>query len=211
MKSDNRDITNNSLNYFSHTRHEIINLVPDGPNRILDVGCGTGNTLMKLKELGRAKEIVGVDLRKFDAKLDNFIVGNVELLELPYPREYFDVLICSDILEHLLNPWGTLKKLVCHLKTGGYLVSSIPNIREVRSLYKLIIGGSFEYEEAGVFDKTHLRFFCKKNIIDLLDYADLKIDSFHWHFSAQRKLLNMLTLGLLKDFLIVQYLVRARK
>jgi 2-polyprenyl-3-methyl-5-hydroxy-6-metoxy-1,4-benzoquinol methylase len=205
MYSDKKD------DYYELVREDIIALVPGSQNRILEIGCGRGNTLLRLKQLDKATEIVGVDIKKYETGLDKFICGDIEQLELSYPENHFDVIIAADVLEHLIDPWSALKKLTSHLKPGGTFIASIPNVRELKTLYNIMIKGTFEYAEFGILDRTHLRFFCKRNIIDLINDAGLKIDAIHHNFTKKRSRLNLLTLGFLKDFLIVQYLVKAKK
>lgn len=152
--------------YFSGIRWDIINLIPPLKNaKVLEIGAGEGNTLIKLKELGLANEIVGVDIIQLTDSnqthplMDKFIIGDIEKINLEFPSEYFDIIICADILEHLYDPWKTVNKLAFYLKKYGFFISSLPNI--------IIVEKDFKYEETGILDKTHLRFFCKRNIINL--------------------------------------------
>jgi len=97
------------------------------------------------------------------------------------------------------------------LKTDGFIIASLPNIREFKTLYNIVIRGDFKYENAGVLDKTHLRFFCKKNIISLFSLTGYEIISISPYFSAslKRKLLNKFFMGIFEEFLAEQYIVIA--
>jgi len=129
-------------------RKDIIDLVKklnlEEPLSILEIGAGGGNTLIELKRLGVAKEVVGVDIVRLissyqdDPLMDNFIVGNIEKIELPYPENYFDLIICADVLEHLYDPWNAVKKLYEYLKQNGYFIASIPNIGHFSVLKKFL-------------------------------------------------------------------------
>lgn len=201
------------IDYFSTVRKDITCLVPDGPNTVLDVGCGAGGTLLELKESGKARETVGVDIVDLKPRgLDNFLHQNIEDTVLPYRNGYFDVIICADVLEHLYDPWGTVGKLAGYLKKGGILIASVPNIQEIRTLLTILLGGDFRYADAGILDRTHLRFFCKKNIIGLIGQAGLEVKAIHYRKSNWKRLfLDAITFGLIKDMLVGQYVMVAGK
>ena len=148
--------------YYTSVRNDVIKLVPGKVSKVLDLGCGDGSTLRKMKAIGIADEIVGVDMNVEASGLDNFISGDLENMVIPYPDKYFDLIILADILEHFTDPWQFLNKRKHLLKTGGFIITSIPNIREKRTLQSIIFKGDFKYADAGILDKTHLRFFCKK-------------------------------------------------
>jgi len=200
---------NKNQDYFKHVRKDIIVFVPKGNNSILDIGCGSGNMLLELKRLGKASEVVGVDVVEMGqhSKLDNFMNCDIQSMDLPY-KEHFDVIICADILEHLLDPWGTLRKIRGYLKKDGRIILSMPNVREFKTILK-IIQGDLKYEDFGILDKTHLRFFAKKNIVELVEGAGLKVDLISADLYQKRKLLDIVTFGLFKDFLVMQYIVVA--
>ncbi len=197
--------------YFNMIREDIISLVPTGPNRVLEIGCGNGSTLLKIKETGRAAEIVGVDIVEFDTEIDRFIIGDIEEIDLDYPHEYFDVIICADLFEHLIDPWTVLQKLKNYLKPGGVLITSIPNIREIWTLSRIFFKGDFRYKKHGVLDRAHLRFFCKKNIVEFLKTGDLDIKNIKFSLGPKWKFINTVFFGLVEEFLVVQYVVLAEK
>lgn len=201
-------------NYYSGLRYDIIKLIEGRGLKILEIGCAKGKTLLKLKEIGKAREIVGIDINKFSESrnLDNFIQGNIESIELPY-KDYFDVIICADVLEHLINPWETLQKIKKYLIPGGKVIASIPNFRYFKNLYNIFIRGDFKYVDAGILDKTHFRFFCKKNIIELFVSTGFVIEkiTFDISLAPKRSLFHSLTLGLFEEFLVHQYIIIGKK
>jgi 2-polyprenyl-3-methyl-5-hydroxy-6-metoxy-1,4-benzoquinol methylase len=165
--------------YFEEPRWDIIGLIPNGPHRVLQVGCGCGATLLKLMELGKAREIFGIEINQDVAseappELDVH-VQDAERVEAPYPPKYFDYIIFADVLEHFSDPWSVVRKYRDLLKLGGSMISSVPNIRFYQVLLDLILFDKFEYQEYGILDDTHLRFFTKKEVKKLFQNEDMVI------------------------------------
>ncbi|KNY29647.1 class I SAM-dependent methyltransferase [Pseudobacteroides cellulosolvens] len=203
--------------YYAHVRNDIICMIPGTGHKILEIGCGCGATLIELKKTGIASEVVGIEInphtiRHNEALLDKTIVGNIETMELEFPENYFDIIIMADVLEHLVNPWEVLKKVKRYLSKSGYIVTSVPNIREFSTMKTIFLKGDFRYEEAGIMDKTHLRFFCKKNIMELLskDYDIERVETFPELKIGKKALLNRLTFRKLEEFLVIQYICLAK-
>src|SRR4051812_44159454 len=85
-----------------------MHLIPDGPNRVLDLGCGSGGVGRSLLQRGKASEVYGVEIFQAAASeaektYKQVHVGDIEEMELPY-NHFFDVIVCGDVLEHLKNP-----------------------------------------------------------------------------------------------------------
>jgi len=161
--------------YGAHKR--IVQLT--GKNKkVLDVGCATGQVAKKLIE--NKCEVVGIEIDDESAQLakkycKDVIIGDIETLEtLPYPEKYFDVIIFADILEHLKDPQAVLLKLKKYLRKDGYILCSIPNIAHIYIRLNLLLG-KWEYRDAGILDRTHLRFFTRKTAIKLIEQAGYKI------------------------------------
>jgi 2-polyprenyl-3-methyl-5-hydroxy-6-metoxy-1,4-benzoquinol methylase len=179
--------TKDDRGYFSVTRWEIIKLIPSGNHKILDVGCGAGSTLRKLKELGKANEIVGIEINEDVARnssdaLDKLHIGDVETMDLPYPEKYFDYILFADVLEHLINPRRVLRIYRNLLRDDGYLIATIPNIKHYNVLMRLILFDEFRYSDTGILDRSHLRFFTKKEIIKMFQDEQFEVvDLIHLH------------------------------
>ncbi len=210
-----QDIYNSKeLKYFQGMRNDVVALLPSGPNKVLELGCGVGRTLLNAREQGKASEIVGIDIIPATVeqeKLDNYIQADIDNLELPYPAGYFDIIICADVLEHLVDPWSAVSKLVPFLKTGGTIVASLPNARDYLLFIAVFVRGDFRYNSEGLFDRGHLRFFCRKNMRILFEQNGLQDVSFFFNLAKLRKLISIVTVGLLDEFLVKQYLITARK
>ncbi|MHA4808701.1 class I SAM-dependent methyltransferase [Flavitalea flava] len=214
------------VDYFSNVRRDIISLIPAIPGqKILEIGAGSGNTLLYIKESHLAAEVMGVELMKIPGSnqehpsIDKFQIANIEQEEINAEENYFDVILCPDVLEHLVDPWSAVEKISRHLKKGGLLIVSVPNLREWKTLAKIIFRGQFNYQpDGGIMDRTHLRFFCRKNVIQLVTTPNLTPISCKPNFmlkvmteARKRRIFNRLTFRLLEDFLTVQFLVIARK
>lgn len=204
--------------YFTWVRQELINLVQGRDNVILDIGCGEGETGYELKRQGKAKEVIGIELveeaaRHAQEKLDRVIVGDIEKLELPLAKEHFDYILMGDVLEHLIDPWQCLKSLKDYLKPGGSVIASIPNVNHVKVIANLIFKGQWEYQNGGLLDRTHLRFFTRTSIISMLIECGYNLK---WlgSISSPRiwvKIVSRLNLGMFNRFLTFQYLIVAQK
>ncbi|MEG6570381.1 glycosyltransferase [Thermoanaerobacterium thermosaccharolyticum] len=167
-----------SHSYYFFKRPEILNKIPLKARNILDVGCGAGALGLELKNR-KDVNVVGIELNSDIAAiaknvLDDVIVGDIESLAFDYPEKYFDTIILADVLEHLRDPWSTLTKMKRYLKDDGIFIVSIPNINHISIILKLL-GGNFEYEDAGLLDKTHLRFFTKNTILQTFRECNLEI------------------------------------
>ena len=209
--------------YFSGVRWDVISLIPDGDHRILEVGCGTGNTLIKLRELKKAREIVGIELNSDVLqgncnRLDAVLVGDVEELEPTFEEGYFDYIIFADVLEHLVNPAAVLKRYSPYLKNTGYIIASIPNVKNYRVLLDLVLYDKFEYADSGILDRSHLRFFTRREMRSLFCETGLNVISIRSMFGGGRlgnldRRLND-SLGRLlpgASFLTVQYIIEAAR
>ncbi len=163
---------NKNDNYFSLERQIFKNAVNGYGLKILDIGCGTGILGAYFKKNQKC-EVYGVEINESAYKvavtnLDNVIKGNFELISLPYENNYFDYIIMGDVLEHLINTVDSINKLTPHLKDSGSILITIPNIRHWKTLMKLLFFDKWKYESSGILDYTHMRFFTKKSIVELL-------------------------------------------
>jgi 2-polyprenyl-3-methyl-5-hydroxy-6-metoxy-1,4-benzoquinol methylase len=204
--------------YYSYVRHDLIQMIEGNNNKILDVGCGDGQTGWALKRSGKAKEVVGIELvegpaKRAENRLDKVIHGDVEKITLSFQPEYFDYIIWGDVVEHLIDPWRVIKQLSQFLSREGFMIASIPNIGHWRILKDLILFDRWEYQKAGILDKGHLRFFTEKTILAMFNQNGFTVKSIRPVRSEKTrpKLLNLLTFGIFKKFLTWRYLIKAQK
>jgi len=120
-------------------------------------------------------EVVGVELepgyaREAATRLDQVLTADAETAE---PDGRFDVLIAADILEHLKDPWSTLRRYAALLEPGATAIVSLPNVAHW-STYAYLARGSWPRKPEGIFDATHLRWFTLRDATDLLRQAGLQ-------------------------------------
>jgi 2-polyprenyl-3-methyl-5-hydroxy-6-metoxy-1,4-benzoquinol methylase len=139
---------------------------------VLDVGCSTGALGKALSERGCTVTGVEVDPEAADharSHLAEVLVADlddVELGSLPFDRD-FDVIVFADVLEHLKDPVRALRSSASLLRPGGYAVISIPNVAHA-SVRLALLDGRFDYQDLGLLDETHIRFFTRQTLRGLL-------------------------------------------
>jgi O-antigen biosynthesis protein len=164
----------------SNTSHALIAELVGHDKRVLDVGCATGNLAEALAEHGC--HVTGIELdpqaaRQAQEFCERVIVGDVESLNLDAElgdEGLFDVILFGDVLEHLKDPLGTLKRFKPFLHPEGYVVASIPNVAH-GSVRLALVQGRFRYRSLGLLDNTHLRFFTRESAEKLFKDAGFLI------------------------------------
>ena len=109
-----------------------------------------------------------------EEKLDKVISGKIEDALTELPDNYFDTIIFADVLEHLVDPYSVLELIKDKLSPEGELIASIPNVRHW-SVVKQLLEGRWDYQEWGIMDSTHLRFFTRQSIQSMFDKAGYNI------------------------------------
>jgi SAM-dependent methyltransferase len=163
--------------YYRNVRNDVLGLIPKTPYRkILEVGGGEFPTLFELNKSQNA-ELWGVDIFPCRKKGLKFIKGSIEsnAVKNKLPDHYFDLIIANDVTEHLVDTDAFMFLVKKKLRPGGLFVTSVPNIRQIRTFFYIFLKGTFPRHDAGLFDRTHLRWFCKGDVIDLAIKANLEI------------------------------------
>jgi SAM-dependent methyltransferase len=209
------DYKNKLDGYYDGLRKDILPLLPRNVEKVLDVGCGKGATLAYLKENNYCNIALGVELFPDAAavaitKVDSLYEVNIETADLPIDEGSVDVILCLDLLEHLVNPEAVIGKLHKYLKPGGILIASLPNIRHASVIFPLLFLGQWEYSDQGILDKTHLRFFVRETAISLLESSGLVVDQVIAREGRKGQLVSSLTFRLFQSFYTSQYLIRTR-
>jgi 2-polyprenyl-3-methyl-5-hydroxy-6-metoxy-1,4-benzoquinol methylase len=131
---------------------------------VLDIGCGAGDNARLIRTGNPDAKIVGITLSSEEAELARPYMVAVHVVDLNnsdlsfLENRTFDAILLSHVLEHLKDPVEVLRQTLPYLKVGGQMLIAVPNILEYR--YRLrFMCGRFEYEDCGILDRTHLRFF----------------------------------------------------
>lgn len=197
--------------YYSQLRIPLLSLIKGTPKHVLEVGCAGGQTLAYLKDRG-AEFAVGIECSPDVADIarkrgvDQVIVGDIESLDLGFPEESFDLIVAGHVLEHLADPWKVLRKLRTLLRTGGQIVGALPNVRHHSVVLPLLVSGTWQYEESGIMDWTHLRFFTKQSLLDMLEKSGLQVESIVPELAGPKsRLANALTCNIFRNFLSYAY------
>jgi 2-polyprenyl-3-methyl-5-hydroxy-6-metoxy-1,4-benzoquinol methylase len=142
----------------------LIDLLGNGGNRILDIGCGAGDNAALIKSKYTECDVFGITYSAAEAEIAKnqmkqcFVFDIESDIPPDLAKQSFDVLIFSHVLEHLKNPSEVLAKFSRLLNSGGQVLIAVPNILSWRMRLQFL-RGVFEYESAGELDDTHLRFF----------------------------------------------------
>jgi 2-polyprenyl-3-methyl-5-hydroxy-6-metoxy-1,4-benzoquinol methylase len=212
----NDDFPDEESWYYNLDKKRISSMISTGRHRIFDLGCGAGRLGRRLLETGKAREVIGAEIfepaaSKAALHYSKVHIGDIESMTLEY-EETFDYVVCGDILEHLRNPWLILRRLRKWIVAGGYLIVSVPNVRYWQVIAEVLLRGQWRYQEAGILDRTHLRFFTRRSISEAIGRAGFTLDSVEMVIHGKRKnALNNLTFGIFQELLGSQILVRARK
>ena len=209
-----------SDDYFAHARKEILPLLPQNCGRVMELGCGSGATLGWLRQTRKATYTVGVEIAETAADAarehaDEVHRADFERSDIPVNGQLFDVILCLDVLEHMIDPWAVIDRLATkYLAAGGTLVVSLPNVRHYSVVLPLLFGGRWDYAQAGLLDRTHLRFFTRNSACQLLVHPLLGPAS--WSATgfdglSKKKIFNLLTLGIFQEFLTYQHYLVAQK
>jgi 2-polyprenyl-3-methyl-5-hydroxy-6-metoxy-1,4-benzoquinol methylase len=168
------------FNPWPHSPHTmVLKMIPPG-SKVLDVGCASGFMGRELKKAGCKTWGVEVDpavAERAKRHCVDVAVRSMDLgCDLPFEKEFFDVILLLDVLEHLNRPDLVLLGLTQHLRPDGRVLISLPNIARVEFRLKLLFG-QFDYTEGGLISIGHLRHFTRKTSRRMIRECGLKIIS----------------------------------
>jgi SAM-dependent methyltransferase len=165
---------------YANPRDDVLALVPRRSTAVLDIGCSVGAMGEALE--ARGHRVTGLESNaelagRARSVLSTVIEADVEALAQgggdaggPY-----DCVICADVLEHLRDPWAVTRWASGLLAEGGCLVISVPNVRHVQLIRSVLRHRRWPYDDVGIFDRTHLRWFAYRNLPGLLEGTGLHI------------------------------------
>jgi 2-polyprenyl-3-methyl-5-hydroxy-6-metoxy-1,4-benzoquinol methylase len=147
--------------------------------RVLEAGCASGHVSERLSKQGCS--VVGIEIDGGIVEpamewLERVVIGNIEddALWDELEGEYFDVILFGDVLEHLKDPLKTLREAKKHLAPSGTIVISAPNIAHA-DVKIALINGDFPYRQDGLLDRTHIHFFTKESLLELVRGAGMAV------------------------------------
>lgn len=149
------------MNVYGAVNHAVLERIPRGAKRVLDVGCGDGALAAALK-LRQASAVTGVTFSAEEAtsaaaRLDAVERADLENADLTALGE-FDCVVASHVLEHVRDPLSVLSRLQRNVSSEGALVIALPNALHYRQRLEFLVG-RFRYTDGGIMDRTHYRFF----------------------------------------------------
>jgi 2-polyprenyl-3-methyl-5-hydroxy-6-metoxy-1,4-benzoquinol methylase len=205
-----------SSGYFENERADVVAKLAAPLGRVLDVGCGAGGVGRSLRAAG-ADRIVGIEIHAPSAKrargiLDEVHVGAVEqVLTDGRLQGPFDTFVLYDVLEHLVDPAAVLSALAPLAAPGARAHVSVPNARHWSLVRDLVVRGTFGYADWGHRDRTHLRWFTRRDMEALLAATGWPVVDSSPAVFGRDATLDRLTRGALREFLALQWHVLARR
>lgn len=167
------------MNYYEHSREELLDFIPIGVKSHLDVGCGSGGFLELVKKKFQPDVSIGIEPSVSAAekgkskglKIINSFFTNDCCKELGN----FDLISFNDVLEHVLQPEELLHLARKSLNSRGYVLASMPNFLYFENLLEIYSTQDWLYKDAGILDRTHLRFYTKKSMVRLFESCGFDI------------------------------------
>ena len=165
--------------YYSHPRQALAGLIiPSRYGRVLEIGCGTGAFATHYNS---GSEIWGIEPNRDAARqakllMDKVLIGTYREVENDLPSNYFDLVVCNDVIEHMPDGLSFLDDIQKTMSPGARLAGSIPNVRYYRNLGALLLQKDWKYRDEGILDQTHALFFTKKSIARALEEANYRIE-----------------------------------
>lgn len=206
----------NAESYYAGVRRDYVAELPANPRgRVLEVGCSNGGTGALALAEGKCGYYCGVEMSPLAAGkartvLSEVACGDVEKIQLPWEPQTFDVLILSEVLEHLVDPWAALAKVRPLLRPGALVFASSPNVAHHRVIWMLVCG-DWHTADAGVMDRTHLRWFTPRSYRALFASCGYVVDSVRalGPLSKKARAVSLLTAGRLHHLFVGQIDLRA--
>ena len=165
------------LKLSSHSSHAVLLqwISERAPGRLLDVGCSDGKFGELVRQLGH--QVTGVDMIKHEGvgeRLDGFVEAD---LNKGLPGEAggpYDCIVAADVLEHTVAPEQLLADIAARLAPGGSILVSVPNFAHWYPRAR-VAAGRFDYDQRGLLDRGHVRFFTRRSFERLVADCDLQI------------------------------------
>ena len=164
------------------THHLLAQAVLDATrpgDRVFEAGVSSGYFASVLVSAGLhvdGHELDPVVAERARTICDEVHVGDLESFDPAVLEHDYDVLLFGDTLEHLSDPVAVLRRLTTRLRPDGALVISVPNIANW-TIRLSLLAGRFRYTDRGILDRTHLRFFTRTTLVEMLGQAGFEVES----------------------------------
>ena len=210
--------SNKGDGYYEAERSEMLPFVPSTARFVLDIGCSSGVFGAMIKNRNTDAVVWGIEpdpqaAAAARSRLDHVIEGAFESGMPDLEGKKFDCIIFNDVLEHLVNPGQVLIESRRYLSADGVVVSSIPNILYWPTMYQIVRHQDWRYEDSGILDNTHLRFFTKKSAVRMFDESGFEVircEGINPLVMKRYTLLNALLFGHLRDWKYLQFAIVAK-
>lgn len=170
-----------STPYHEYVNKVVLNMIPKSSFKIVDFGCMGGALCREYKKSSPNSYWVGVEVDPIYAERAKKNCDEVNILDINMLDEYFfdhnkdaDCWIFGDVLEHLIDPWAVVEKIRNVMKPNSSIIACVPNAQHYTIIEKLLTG-NFRYEDWGLLDKTHLRWFTKTTLFEFFQNLDFEI------------------------------------
>lgn len=216
IDSPNAFAVTEAAGYYANDRAELVARLPRPLGRVLDVGCGAGEVGRALRAAG-ATSLTGVELNATAAEaaralFDEVLVGDVEALARDGALDGpFDTVVLYDVIEHLVDPAALLAAIGPLVATDGRIHVSVPNARHFSLMRDLVLRGTFGYADWGHRDRTHLRWFTRRDLVQLLAEAGWRVTDVEPSILGRNRLVDRVTLGRAREFIALQWAVLATR
>ena len=172
--------------YYNRVNLDLLRLMPPDARVVLEIGCGAGALAEAYRRINPDVTYLGVeqhpaaaDAALASGRTDRVFLGDVGAFDpaslgLSEALPTVDCLVLGDVLEHLVDPWSILARLVPLVRETGHVLACVPNIQHYSVLLNLL-RGKWEYQDEGLLDRTHLRFFTLQGLQDLFAQAKLQV------------------------------------
>jgi 2-polyprenyl-3-methyl-5-hydroxy-6-metoxy-1,4-benzoquinol methylase len=206
--------------YQDEVREDILRMIPPDGRVIGSIGCGTAATEAELVKQGR--EVHGVDVAPDVIDVAKQRLTSMRLISTddssPFEPASLDGLILADVIEHIPSAWKALANFATFVKPGGWVVISVPNMRNLDAIMTYLWHGDWPETDTGIFDGTHLQFMTHKRLARWIVGAGLKIEQWfpkpdprHPRRTPILMLMNKVMLGALSHVMDFQIQVRCRR
>lgn len=163
-----------------HVGPRICRMVGQG-KRVLEIGAGPGSITRLLKDNGQCRvtaiELDSEAIEKLGAfceKVHQCDLNTSDWTDAVIADGKFEVVVAADVLEHLYDPWSTLRAMQRVLADDGCIVVSLPHVGHQALIASLALG-HFDYQDWGLLDRTHIRFFGIESMQRLFEESGLSI------------------------------------